>query len=101
MKCPKCKGTGVVKNFESLEKESKSIMAKALRDQGYSFREVAKIMGYASVRSVQILIEDHEKKNPNPQEEIKKLKSIIDRVRKDEAFKGVITHGYPSYLIYD
>lgn len=26
------------------------------------------------------------------------LRKILEKVKEDEAFKGVITHGYPEYL---
>lgn len=74
IKCPVCKGDGEI-DLSSLRKrmgikgavkvetskkqqrvQMNTIMAKLLRQEGYSFREIAKFLGYASPRSVQMCL---------------------------------------------
>jgi len=56
--CPVCHGTGNIKRPHGMQKdmELKRDHANRLRDQGYSIREIATIMGYKSPRSVQDLL---------------------------------------------
>lgn len=56
--CPVCHGTGNIKRPHGMRKDMKLKRdhAKILRDQGYSIREIATIMGYKSPRSVQDLL---------------------------------------------
>jgi len=70
--CPFCKGTGKIKPPSSRQKkmlgtpklpsksrirlEQKTIMAKLLRKEGYTFQEIAGFLGYASKRSVQLCL---------------------------------------------
>lgn len=59
-KCPVCKGTGEFeypKHKEADTSEIKRRIAKDLTDQGYSRRQVARALGYKSVRSVQYLLD--------------------------------------------
>jgi hypothetical protein len=42
--------------------KEKSIMAKKLKSDGYSFREIMKLMGYKSPRSIQLLLKKEFKK---------------------------------------
>jgi hypothetical protein len=51
--CPICKGLGKIDppKRQLDEREAKQIMARALRDHGYSFREIMKLCGWKSPRS--------------------------------------------------
>lgn len=59
MCCPICKGTGTleVPTFKQKALQEKRTTAKALKEQGYSIREIMKIMKYKSPRSVQTLLQ--------------------------------------------
>jgi hypothetical protein len=57
MKCPVCKGTGLV----SIERkpslvDMKKIAAKELRKTGMTMREIQKLLGYKSVSTVKFLL---------------------------------------------
>lgn len=59
IKCPICKGEGEI-NAPSLRHKrmaAKTVIAQNLKDEGYSFREIMRIMGYKSTRSVGVLLE--------------------------------------------
>lgn len=60
-KCPACKGTGELevlpRHIEDNQHGMKQLVAETLISKGYSFRQVAKILGYKSPRSVQYLLE--------------------------------------------
>jgi len=62
MKCPICKGSGELKTPNcknpaiKIELNPKYI-ATQLRKKGYSFREIAKLMGFKNPQSVKFLIE--------------------------------------------
>jgi len=55
-----CKGIGIIPDPGLKQKvmDGKKIFAKALRDKGYSIREIMKYMNYKSPRSVQKLIDN-------------------------------------------
>jgi len=63
--CPVCKGTGQLPHPKLGLRTDEgagvalSIMAKALREQKYSLREIGKFLGYNSPRSVQMLLKKH------------------------------------------
>jgi hypothetical protein len=63
--CPVCKGTGQLPHPKLGLRTDEgagvalSIMAKALREQKYSLREIGKFLGYNSPRSVQNLLKKH------------------------------------------
>lgn len=56
--CPICHGTGSIENPHGKGKnmEFKIHVAKTLKEQGFSIREIMKVMGYKSPRSVQDLL---------------------------------------------
>ncbi len=58
MKCPYCGGVGEIEapEFKNKMLEEKRLAALTLREQGYSIREIMRIMKYKSPRSVHILI---------------------------------------------
>lgn len=60
-KCPACKGTGEIdfspRHVEDHQRGMKQIVAETLIKSGYSFRQIAKILGYKSPRSVQYLLD--------------------------------------------
>lgn len=59
-KCPVCKGSGEFeypKNQEANTTDIKKKIAEDLTEKGYSRRQVARALGYKSVRSVQYLLE--------------------------------------------
>ena len=62
MECPICKGTGEIHNpkFKPDETEAKRIMARALREHGYSMREIMKLVGWKSPRSVAVALENED-----------------------------------------
>lgn len=59
MCCPICKGTGKleVPTFKQKALAEKRQTALKLKEQGYSIREIMKIMKYKSPRSVQTLLQ--------------------------------------------
>ena len=57
MECPLCKGCGEVDAFDTMEKQKKIAIAKTLRDNNLSIRDIMKVMGYKSPRSIQKLLE--------------------------------------------
>jgi hypothetical protein len=59
MKCPFCNGVGEIEapEFKNKLLEEKRLAANTLREQGYSIREIMRIMKYKSPRSVHILIQ--------------------------------------------
>ena len=54
-----CSGSGKIKqpHFQQKIMSEKSRMAKKMRKQGYSYREIMVAMGYKSSRSVGMLLE--------------------------------------------
>lgn len=60
-KCPACEGTGefelIPSHIDDHQIYMKQIVAETLIGKGYSYRQVAKILGYKSPRSVQYLLE--------------------------------------------
>ena len=55
MKCPICKGTGKIeKPFHSYI--TKRIMARLLKKEGYSIRQIMKFLDYKSPQSIQGLL---------------------------------------------
>lgn len=55
MKCPICKGKGEIKSNKLSRMsfiERRREMAKILRKNGFSVREIARMVGYGSTRSV-------------------------------------------------
>lgn len=62
--CPLCKGKGRLKAPRGKHGKriiNNSIMAKLLRDRGYSLREIGAFLGYKSPRSVELCLERYEK----------------------------------------
>jgi hypothetical protein len=59
MKCPVCQGKGEIANPRPRNPRTidKTIMAKLLRDAGYSIREIMGFLDYKSPRSVQKCLE--------------------------------------------
>jgi hypothetical protein len=53
LRCPICNGTGQIEPPANQydEQAAKRIMARALRDHGYSFREIMRLCGWKSPRS--------------------------------------------------
>ena len=60
MCCPICKGSGMlnVPTFKQKAMKEKKQIALNLKEQGYSIREIMKIIGYKSPRSIQILLSE-------------------------------------------
>jgi hypothetical protein len=59
-KCPMCNGTGKTdppKHREADMVEINKKIAKDLVNRGYSYRQVMRVLGYKSVRSVQYLLD--------------------------------------------
>jgi hypothetical protein len=59
MKCPCCNGTGDIgepKKKEIQVVEVKREMALKLREQGFSLRQIQKVLGYKNVRSIVYLL---------------------------------------------
>lgn len=59
IKCPVCSGNGELtapKNNTESRKRRKTIIAKKLREEGYTIREIMALMGYKSTTSVQLLL---------------------------------------------
>jgi hypothetical protein len=56
MKCPLCEGVGEITPFNTMKIEKKIVLAKTLNDNGLSIRDIMKIMGYKSPRSIQIML---------------------------------------------
>lgn len=61
MKCPICKGSGEINFIEHQSKkkewvEIKKDMARTLIKNGFSYRQVCKLVGYKSTRSVAMAI---------------------------------------------
>lgn len=50
MKCPLCEGTGVAPDKRT--SKQKNEVAKLLVEHGYSYREIAKLLGWKSANSV-------------------------------------------------
>ena len=60
-KCPVCKGEGTLPEPRKVARDrytERRKMAKILRDQGYSMRQIQEFCGWKSVRSVQVALED-------------------------------------------
>ena len=57
IECPLCEGTGLVVKWALIKNTAKIRIAHALRDEGYSHREIMKMMGYKSPRSISVLLE--------------------------------------------
>lgn len=60
--CPVCKGSGKVESPRP-KKEMDAMVkrAKSLKKAGFSFREIMKLLGYKSTRSVAYLLEKEKK----------------------------------------
>lgn len=56
--CPLCDGEGEVPYWKMIKLKPKEKIAKALKSDGYSVREIQKLLGYKSSRSVQSLLEN-------------------------------------------
>jgi predicted DNA-binding ArsR family transcriptional regulator len=56
IKCPICKGSGKIPVFKSLSIEKRRSIANKLKEQNLSIREIMKVLGYKSPRSVQQLL---------------------------------------------
>lgn len=58
-KCPICKGKGVIDApaLRNKEMKAKKDIAKILQREGYSMREIMRLMNYKSTRSVTYLLE--------------------------------------------
>ena len=59
MECPICKGSGSVEKAAHTAEpriRRRSEIAKTLRSEGYSIREIMALMGYKSTNSVSILL---------------------------------------------
>jgi transposase len=57
MKCPICKGSGLIKPPKNILNKHDLKMLKReaiyiLKEQGYSYREIMKMFGYKSTRSI-------------------------------------------------
>lgn len=69
MKCPICNGTGELPAPKLLFPYRRGVLklkkqaCKILRSKGFSIREIQKILGYKSPRSVQIYIKEEEDVN--------------------------------------
>jgi transposase len=60
MKCPVCKGNGHLPEPRKIERDrtqERYAMAKVLRANGYSIRQIADFLGYKSPRSVSVALE--------------------------------------------
>jgi ribosomal protein L15E len=60
MKCPVCKGKGHLPEPRKIERDraqERYAMAKVLRANGYSIRQIADFLGYKSPRSVVVALE--------------------------------------------
>lgn len=55
--CPLCGGHFIEKEPMKKDMTVKEAKAKRLRDQGFSIRQIQKMMKYKSPRSVQVLLE--------------------------------------------
>jgi hypothetical protein len=59
IQCPICKGKGVLTEPLTIPKDlakERIVIAKALREKGYSIREIMKLMNYKSPLSVTLLL---------------------------------------------
>ncbi len=61
MKCPQCKGIGIVINPTLLVPKDKESKVEFLLKEGFSFRQVCKIMGYKSPNSITRLLTKYNK----------------------------------------
>ena len=62
IKCPICNGKGVINSPDKLNPFFKieidaQYVAKSLRAEKYSYREIARLMGYNNPQSIKYLIE--------------------------------------------
>jgi nanoRNase/pAp phosphatase (c-di-AMP/oligoRNAs hydrolase) len=59
--CPMCKGCGEITAPQLKRKimDEKRLTAKKLREQGYSIREIMRLMNYKSPRTVVVLLEQY------------------------------------------
>lgn len=57
-KCPICKGKGIIKSpsLKAKKLRDKKDIAKILRKEGYSMREIMRLMNYKSTRSISLLL---------------------------------------------
>ena len=55
MKCPVCEGTGKIENPKS-DIELKKQAVRILKKNGYGIRQIQRILGYKSPRSVQVIL---------------------------------------------
>lgn len=59
--CPICKGAGRIeapKHDADAERRARVVMARALHGEGYSLRQIAKLVGWKSVRSAALAVAD-------------------------------------------
>lgn len=59
IKCPICKGKSEIEapHLQQKMMRQKQDFVKILRKEGYSIREIMKVLGYKSPRSVAVLLE--------------------------------------------
>lgn len=59
MRCPICKGSGDIEEPSGRMDEAKArrVMAKALRAEGYTIRQIMRLIGWKSPRSVMVALE--------------------------------------------
>ena len=63
MKCPVCKGKGCLPEPRKIERDrasEKKAMAKTLRANGYSIRQIADFLGWKSPRSAAMALMENE-----------------------------------------
>lgn len=60
--CPICGGTGTIEPPKHGDRtaEARKVMARALRADGYSLRQIADLCGWKSVRSAAVAVKDDE-----------------------------------------
>jgi hypothetical protein len=63
MQCPLCNGSGLIKPPKNILRTSdmtelKRTAARLLKEKGYTYREMMKIFGYKSTRSISELLKE-------------------------------------------
>lgn len=59
IECPICKGSGKIKGAKKTaetRKRRRADIAKRLKEEGYSIREIMALMGYKSPQSITLLL---------------------------------------------
>lgn len=56
MKCPCCKGTGEVESKEFVDRKLRRHKARQLKKLGFNYREIMRVLGYKSPRSVYLAL---------------------------------------------